>query len=216
MSEIVPTITAFTPDDYASQLEALSSFAHRIHVDIADGDFAPSQTINLNQVYWDKSKILRQVDLHLMLRRPIDWLDQIVSLIPDLVIMHAESDDSFANLPRIFEHLSKFNIKAGVALLPETDPEDIRDIIQSADHILVFGGNLGYQGGTARLDQLEKVTRIRSINSSAELAWDGGANADNVVRITEAGIDVINVGSAIMKSIDPGKSYKDLQKKIIR
>lgn len=207
MSEIIPTITAYTPDEYAHQLEILASFAPRLHIDITDGDLAPSQTINLNQVYWDRSEILHQIDLHLMLRRPIDWLDQMVALAPDLVILHAESDESSTILPRIFEHLHKFEIKVGVALLPETDPNDIRETIALADHILIFGGHLGYQGGDADLNQLEKIASVRSINPNAELAWDGGVNVDNALQIMNSGIDAINIGSAIAKSNNPRASY---------
>ena len=134
MTKIVSTITATTPSEYAEQWQILSQFAERIHIDITDGDFAPSQTVNPNQVYWDKGEILKQVDLHLMMKRPIDWLDQIVSLAPDLVILHAESDDALVNLPRIFEHLHKFTIKVGVALLPETM---VRDSIAAGELVLI-------------------------------------------------------------------------------
>lgn len=210
MLEIIPTITAYTPDKYAHQMAMLASFAPRLHIDITDGDFAPSQTINLNQVYWDKSDVLHQIDLHLMVRRPIDWLDQIVALAPDLVILHAESDESRAVLPRMFEHLRKFEIKVGLALLSETNPSEVREIIELADHVLIFGGHLGYQGGEADLSQLEKIATIQSINPGVEIAWDGGANLDNVVQIAQAGINAINVGSAIAKSDDPRASYLHL------
>ena len=98
-----------------------------------------------------------------------------------------------------------------MALLPETSPEQVADIIKLADHALVFGGHLGYQGGTADLNQLEKVARIRELNPDVEIAWDGGANAGNVAEIAATGIDIINVGSAIMGSANPEKSYQDLQ-----
>ena len=203
MTQIIPTITAMNPDEYARQLARLD-FAPRIHVDIADGDFAPSKTVNLNQIYWDEGKI---IDLHLMMRAPIEWLQQIVALSPDLVVLHAESD---SDLSRIAEHLRKFGIKFGVAILPETTIESTGEIIEIADHVLVFGGRLGYHGGTADLSQLEKVAQIRAINPIAEIAWDGGANIENIAEITHAGIDAINVGSAIMNSNDPGETYNQL------
>lgn len=214
MTQIVPTITAMTPSEYADQWQTLSQFAERIHIDITDGEFAPSHTVNLNQIYWDRGETVQQIDLHLMMRRPIDWLDQIVSLAPDLAIFHAESDNASVNLPRIFEHLRKFNIRVGVALLPETIPEQAAGAIKLADHVLVFGGHLGYQGGTADLDQLEKVASIRELSPGAEITWDGGANSNTVAQIAAAGVDIINVGSAVMKSTNPEKSYQDLQQMI--
>ena len=38
MAEIIPTITAYTPDEYTRQMETLASFAPRLHIDITDGD----------------------------------------------------------------------------------------------------------------------------------------------------------------------------------
>ncbi len=206
MTQVVPTITAETPQDFAREIEKLS-FAPRLHIDIADGDFAPSQTVNLNQVYWDDDKI---IDLHLMLRKPIEWLHQIVALKPNLVIFHAESDDAYENLPKIREHLAKFGIKFGVAILPETQVKNVQDIIDIADQVLIFGGHLGYQGGTADLKQLEKAEQVREINPVCEIAWDGGANTGNIKEIIATGVNVVNVGSAIAKSDNPEKSYNEL------
>jgi ribulose-phosphate 3-epimerase len=204
MIKVVPTITAVTPADYAREIAGLD-FALRLHVDITDGDFAPSRTVNLNQVYWDSDKI---INLHLMLRRPSEWLHQIVALKPNLVILHAESE---GDLLALAEHLHKFGIRVGVALLPETSVASARDLIEIADHVLIFGGHLGYQGGSADLTQLGKVAQIKKINPRAEIGWDGGANAGNVAEIAAAGIDVINVGSAISKAQSPREAYQTLK-----
>jgi ribulose-phosphate 3-epimerase len=215
MIEIVPTITATTPDDYARELARLD-FAPRLHIDIADGDLAPNRTVNLNQIYFSSRhsgldpESSQTIDLHLMIRRPAEWLHQIIALAPDLVILHAEIDEPHVNLPKIFEHLRKFDIKCGLAILPETRTDDIREIIEIADHVLIFGGHLGYQGGTADLKQLAKVAQVRAINPHAEIAWDGGANLDNAIEIAAAGVEVINVGSAIAKTDNPEKSWQNL------
>lgn len=214
MKQIVPTITAATPDDYAREFDKLS-FAPRVHVDITDGEFAPSETVNLNQVYFDDA---RTWDLHLMMNAPQDWLHQVISLHPSLAIFHAEIPNAREILLKIREHLAKFDTKFGVALLPETEPADFREVIESADYVLVFGGHLGYQGGTADLSQLRKVAEIREIWKNAnvdeatrEIAWDGGANLDNAEQIFSSGVDVLNVGGAIAKSENPQKAYDALR-----
>jgi ribulose-phosphate 3-epimerase len=129
--------------------------------------------------------------------------------MPNSVILHAETD---ADLPRIFEHLRKFGIKCGVAILPETPVASVREVIEIADHVLIFGGHLGYQGGAADLAQLDKLVQVRAIIPDVEIAWDGGANLDNVAKIAAAGVDVINVGAAISKTDDPEASYQKLVK----
>ena len=211
MVTIAPTITTDDPAVYATRLDEFLAFAPRIQIDITDGQFAPSQTINLNQVYWppaDKREC--KIDLHLMLQRPIDWLDQIVAVVPDKVILHAESDDAGRMLPRIYEHLQRFGMQVGVALLPETQPADVADIIRAVDSVLIFGGHLGYQGGVADLTQLGKIPAIQQINSTVTIEWDGGANLSNVSQIAAAGVDQINIGSAISGASDPAAAYRRL------
>ena len=238
MISIAPTITVTTPADYAREIEKLR-FAPRLHIDIADGEFAPNLTVNLNQVYWDKDKI---IDLHLMIRKPIDWLHQIVALHPSRAIFHVESDEAAKNLPKIRKHLAKFGIKFGVAILPETRVKDVRGLVAIASYVLIFGGRLGFQGGTADLTILKKVAQIREVwndchpeldsgsstsqeknttgkmlkqvqhDKTLEIAWDGGANAENVREIVAAGVDIVNVGSAIAKNENPEKAYDELMR----
>ena len=43
-----------------------------------------------------------------------------------------------------------------------------------------------------------------------EIGWDGGANLSNVRALAHAGIDVINVGSAITQATDPAAMYQSL------
>jgi ribulose-phosphate 3-epimerase len=203
MALICPTVLADTPKEFARQL-ARVKFASRIQIDITDGVFAPSDTINLNQVYFNEEQA---TDLHLMIAEPRQWLETAISLHPHMVILHAEAR---GNLLEMFSYLQKVGIKAGVAILPETTVAAAAELIAAADHILIFGGHLGYMGGAADLDQLEKVAEIRAIKPEIEIGWDGGANGETVRQLATSGVDVINVGSAIMKTPSPEASYEDL------
>ena len=211
MVAIVPTITTDDPAAYRDRLEIYRQFAERIHIDVSDGRFAPSKTLNLNQLYWlwnDSGGL--KIDLHLMMERPIDWLDQLVSLSPDRIIIHAESDRADKLLPKIFDHLAKFQIGCGLALLPRTAPAEVGELIRLADTVLIFGGRLGYQGGEADLAQLEKVAQIKQINPRALVEWDGGAKPENIAVIAGAGVMQIDVGSAISYSADASGAYREI------
>lgn len=187
------------------------TFAPRIQIDITDGEFAPSETINLNQLYWlPVDQRQTKIDLHLMLKRPVDWLDQIISLVPDKVILHAECDEAEMILPKCYDFFRRFGITPGLALLPDTQPERVADLIKQVDSVLIFGGHLGYQGGEADLSQLNKVAKIKEINPNATIEWDGGASLANVKQLADAGVDQINVGSAITNQPDPHAAYDEL------
>lgn len=210
MTYIVPTITTDDPAVYQQRMQEFVQFAPAIHIDITDGQFAPSETVNLNQIYWRQFEPFdAKIVLHLMMYDPATWVDQIVSLHPDLVIVHTEASAA-VKLPSLAQHLAKFGIEFGVALLPETQPESAVELIKLAQHVLIFGGHLGYQGGTADLTQLKKVDLVRQINPQVQLEWDGGANQDNVIELQQAGISWINVGGAISHAPNARVAYQKL------
>ena len=204
MAMICPTITAFNPEEFADQSAKLA-FAPRIQIDITDGIFAPSHTVALNQVYFSHDQ---KVDLHLMIEEPRVWLETAIALNPHMIILHAEAKGELLDF---FRYIKKCNINTGVALLPGTQPEDAEDLIAFCDHCLIFGGNLGFQGGDAILSMLEKVKKIRAIKPTIEVGWDGGANLDNVKKLSMSGINVINAGSAVISTKNPEAAWKTLE-----
>lgn len=204
MSQIVPTILCETVDDYKATVERLHPFAKRVHIDLTDGEFAPTFTVGVNQVWWPQEW---EVDIHAMVAHPSQYVDALIQMKPKTVIFHAETSDDL--LP-IIQKLKAAGIHAGVALLKPTVPSTIHDYIENADHVLVFSGDLGHYGGTASLMQLEKVRLIRNIHPEVEVGWDGGANAENAFSLAQGGVDVINCGGAINKAQDPAGAYKQL------
>lgn len=206
MSSVVcPTITADTADTFSFQMRRVEQFAHRIHIDLADGDFAPRKLIELDKLWWPANKF---IDLHIMYRRPFDHIDLFVAQHPNLVIVHAEAEGNFIQFA---ETMRRHGIEVGVALLPGTDMQAIAPAMQLIDHVLIFSGNLGYQGGS-RADPhlLIKARQARALKPSLEIGWDGGVNLNNARQLASRGIDVLNVGGYIQNSINPQLSYSQL------
>ena len=134
-------------------------------------------------------------------------LDTILKLSPSLCILHAEASEDL--LPT-FEALKQAGIKVGVALLPSTYPGNVKQYIEAADHVLIFAGHLGMQGGQADLMQMEKIALVRNMKSEVEIGWDGGANINNVRALAHADLDVINVGAAISNAPNPAEAFHEL------
>jgi ribulose-phosphate 3-epimerase len=204
MPLICPTVLAEDPHAYREQMARIQPFAERIQIDIADGEFAPNKTVAPIQVYWPEGVL---ADLHLMVKNPMQHLETVVSLQPNLVIVHAEAGGDIRGM--ILE-LQSVGIKAGVALLKESKPEDYDDVISLADHVLLFAGDLGHFGGTADMDVLKKIPDVRAFAATVELGWDGGVNNENTPLLVQAGIEVLNVGGFIQNADDPQKAYEQL------
>jgi ribulose-phosphate 3-epimerase len=206
VSQIVPALTVETLDQYRAEVERITPFARRVHIDISDGEFAPTFLLQEANLYWPPSW---EVDLHAMVTRPSEHMPTILQLKPSLVIFHAEvQEDLLAH----FAQLKQAGIRTGVALLKTTVPSTVQQIIQAADHVMIFSGELGQHGGVASMMQLEKVRLVRKIKPDIEIGWDGGVNLENTYTLTQGSVDVLNVGGTIASAENPAEMYNELVK----
>ncbi len=208
MAVITPTVLAATPEDYKSSLERIHTFAQRVHIDISDGVFAPTPTIAVNQIWWPQEW---QIDIHAMVADPAQYVDALIALHPNLIMFHAETK---TDLVPVLQKIKSVGIKAGVVLLRPTVPADVSALIEAADHVMIFSGELGKYGGTASMMQLEKVRLVKNINAAVEIGWDGGASIENAFSLAQGGVDVLNVGGAIQKAADPKSVYDALVQEV--
>ncbi len=204
MAVICPTIMAKDPHEYRAQLEARAQFTDRIHIDMADGQFAPSELIDADFLWWPAQL---KIDLHMMYQDITATLPHLISLRPYTIIVHAEADGNFYE---IAHSLRQAGIRVGVALLASTSWERIRSAMDQLDHVLIFSGDLGHFGGHADLGLTHKVEAIRHTFPKLEIGWDGGVNDKNVRQLVAAGVDVLNAGGYIQNAPDPAAAFKQL------
>ena len=203
MISVCPTVTAYDEATYRSQLELITVFAKRIHIDVMDGVFTETTSPAVHAMWWP-SKV--DVDIHLMHQDPMAVLEDIVAKRPRLTIVHHEAAHVSSFLHAMHEH----RLRVGIALLADTPVEVLSHYINIVDHVLIFSGNLGHHGGHADLGLLSKVHAIRAMNQHIEIGWDGGISPENIQQIADAGVTVCNVGSAIHHAESPQSAYENL------
>lgn len=208
MSEIAPSVTAETPEDYKANIERIQAFARRVHIDTSDGEFAPNFLVPAGQLWWPQGW---EVDIHAMVARPSEHAAALIALKPNTIIFHAEASEDV--LPTL-QQIKQSGIRAGVALLKTTVPATVAPLIQAADHVMIFSGDLGHYGGTASMMQLEKIRLIKKINPKVEIGWDGGVSLENAYTLTQGGVDVLNVGGALAQSDNPAATFETLTREI--
>lgn len=209
-SLIVPTITANNEQQYRKQIDQVKDFASAIHIDLMDGDFAPSISQPLSDTWWPLNMTAY---IHLMYQNPMDYLAKLIELKPYMVIIHNEATVHHMHFAA---ELHKNDIKAGLAILKDTPIEWAYQIMHSFDQVLVFSGNLGYHGGNADMGLLDKVNKIKQHHPECEIAWDGGINDQNVGQLKDSGVKILNVGGFIQDSYDPKDAYDKLIQELHR
>lgn len=206
MIDICPTIDAEDAETYRTQVERIVPFTHRLHIDLGDGSFTPNTLVSIDQVWWPGGV---RADLHVMYKRPFEQLDSLIALGPQLIIVHAEAEGDFTGFVKL---VHQHGIEAGVALLQQTSVETIMPALELIDHVLVFSGNLGHQGGSkADLKLLDKVKAIKAARPMIEVGWDGGVDDHTIRQIVASGVEVVNVGGFLQHADNASKAYESLQ-----
>lgn len=204
MAVVCPTVTAFDPHEYRLQMERVAPFTNRVHIDLMDGEFAPSISPGLEEIWWPHHV---QADIHLMYQKPMDYVVQLIKMNPRMVIIHNEAEVHHMHFAG---ELHKAGILAGLAILQNTPVESAYQVMHSFDQVLIFSGKLGYHGGETDLGLLDKVRKTAEHHPGVEIAWDGGINDENAKKLVEGGVNVLNAGGYVQKAENPKAAYDKL------
>lgn len=206
MAEVALTVGPVkTAEEYAERLKRIEQIVRRLHIDISDGVFTPTKTLNLAQVNEIDDV---PTDLHLMVSHPGQLVEMVISFGPSLVICQAEAA---ANWPELFGQWRELDIQVGLALRADTPVSKIENILPQLDHVLVFtGDHMGFNHSHFEAGTLEKVKQIKAINPNVEVGVDGGMSPVHAKQAVAAGADVINCGGYVVDAADPKAAYAEL------
>ena len=205
---IAPAILAENAAQYKEQVDRITGFVERVHIDVSDGEFAPTLTVGIQELWAPEGWT---IDIHAMVNNLEEYIPKLIALRPHMIIVHAEAT---GDVKTALMQIRRAGIMAGLALLKPTVPRTVEEFIKLADHVMIFSGELGRFGGTASLMQLEKIRLIKAINPNVEIGWDGGVLVDNAYSLVQGGVNVLNAGGVIQKSSDPHAIFSKLQQEI--
>ncbi len=179
--------------------------ADYLHVDIMDGLFVPNITIGIPVVRSIRKATEMFLDVHLMIDRPIRYVEKFCAAGADLLTVHVEAD-SPENIRTALEMIKAQGKKAGLSIKPGTPAEAVEPYIDLLDLVLVMTVEPGFGGQSFMEDMLPKIRRIRELiqlrNPSCELEVDGGITPKTAPLCVEAGANVLVAGSAVFGKPD--------------
>ncbi|EIW64318.1 ribulose-5-phosphate 3-epimerase [Trametes versicolor FP-101664 SS1] len=178
--------------------------AEWLHMDVMDGHFVPNITMGA-PILACVSKGVPGIfmDCHMMVSNPEKWVDDIADAGGSLYCFHLEAaSDPLA----IIDQIHQRNMKAGVAISPDTPSTAITDeIAHAADMLLVMTVYPG-RGGQKFLDRcVPKVADLRARFPDKDIEVDGGVGPKTIDVCADAGSNVIVAGTAIFNAPEPEK-----------
>ena len=179
--------------------------ADYIHVDVMDGLFVPNITIGIPVTAAIRRISERPLDVHLMIDRPLRYVEQFCDAGADILTIHAEADTVENNLEALRRIRAK-GVRAAVSVKPGTPAEALEPYWGLMDLILVMTVEPGFGGQKFMADMMPKVRTLRESierrSPGTELEVDGGVNPETAKVCVEAGADVLVAGSALFKAPD--------------
>lgn len=139
----------------------------------------------------------------MMVSEPEKWVNDIADAGGALYCFHLEATSEPVSLIRT---IHKRNMKAGVAISPDTPSTAITDeIAEAADMLLVMTVYPG-RGGQKFLERcVPKVAELRARFPNKDIEVDGGVGPKTIDACAQAGSNVIVAGTAIFGAEDPEK-----------
>jgi ribulose-phosphate 3-epimerase len=209
---VAPSILAADFSRLGEQVEqVMDAGARVIHVDVMDGHFVPPISIgamvaaSIRELVHGRGGIL---DVHLMVERPEQRVEEFASAGADTLIVHWEATP---HVHYALKAVRDAGMKAGLAINPATAPESVMSLAGAFDQLLCMTVNPGWGGQPYIESSTAKVARLRELlGPDVPIEVDGGIDATTARETAAAGATLFVAGSSIFGAADPAEAYREI------
>lgn len=204
-SPVIPAILTSDPEEFAEQVKLAKELANAVHLDVIDGRFCQGRALKIEE--WPDFKV-NYSEVHLMVEKPLDYLDKLADKKITRAILHVESDMALEDIAKKAREL---DILLGFAVNPDTDLVDLRKPMAISQYIQTMGVEPGAHG--RKLSSLVK-TAISYLHhvppQQIIISVDGGVTKDNIHELKKLGASYFVSNSAIFGEGDHHQNYQAL------
>ena len=188
--------------------------ADYLHVDVMDGLFVPNITIGPPVVKCIRPVTHLPLDVHLMIERPLRYVETFCDVGADIVTIHVEADTR-ENTLQALDRIHGRGKRAGIVLKPKTPAEEALPFLSRCDMILVMTVEPGFGVKKFMSDMMPMLSYIRGLidrdKPDCELEVDGGIDPVTCKTAVANGANVLVAGSAVYKAEDISRRIAELR-----
>lgn len=177
------------------------------HVDIMDGQFVPYFCMGIQDLKCIRSLTKKPVEVHLMIKRPLSYLNGFIQAGADVIYVHPEADYHPAST---LQAIIDGGATPGIAVNPGTSFESVNELLYLAKRVLVMSVNPG-NAGQAFLPYIgKKLNKFLEARQEREIEvyWDGACSLDKIQAYAPKGVKGFVLGTTVL--FGKGKPYGEL------
>lgn len=183
---IYPSILEANINTFWSQIKKMVPIFPYLQIDIADGQFVPNKTIQIEEIIkrisnFQFSIFKHQFEFHLMVNDYLKEIKKLKELIRFIkikkVLIHLKAlkksnfqflTSNFQPQPPLFTY--------GLVLNPEDDVKENCPMIKKFSTIQIMTVNPGFQGSPFLPENLKKINELRELGYQGIITLDGAIN----------------------------------------
>jgi ribulose-phosphate 3-epimerase len=204
---IIPALLTSERQELIEMVNLCANFTNYVQIDIMDGKFVPSTSVEVKDLDGWESSI--GCEAHLMVNDPLIWIEPFKKIGAKRILYHFEIEGDHA---QIIEKIKEAGLEAGIVVNPQTKIDQFKHLIDKIDMVLFMSVNPGFYGAPFIPEVLEKIREFKQCYPDKQTEIDGGVKLDNLLTVKASGVDHICVGSAILKAGSPKEAFESFTK----
>ena len=211
--KIAPSVLSADFGNLQKDIEMINqSEADWFHIDIMDGVFVPNISFGFSVMAPLKKHAKKPLDVHLMIVEPDKYITKFAEAGASILTVHIEA---CAHLHRSMQAIKAAGMKAGVALNPHTNVNQLADVFGELDLVCLMSVNPGFGGQSfientyRKIEQLKNMQAQHGVNFEIEI--DGGVTLQNYKKLIDTGASVLVAGNTVFSAPNPSAIISKLK-----
>jgi len=191
----------------SEDLDHISQYADILHIDVADGHFAPTMLFFPDLVAAISKVSTIPIHIHLMADDSIllNQIEQFIESGANLISIHLEN---IKVIDRALDLINNKRVLAGLVLKNDTPVGRITKYLDKICFLTLLGTSIGIKGKGLEPNAINRLKEAKLIINSFKknkriiLAADGGIRENTVPLLRDAGAETVVLGSLAFNSVN--------------